>query len=323
MLKKNFILVVVIMLDLAITILSLVLGCLMHASNEKSIIQNQVYVELTDFISNIEYGLHFGKSLESYYGMEEELKDVLDNTDSIDRLYIVDTRGDILFRTADEPLSKEVSNMSGKSNQKNGNDLYCAFDFATDARLIAHSDISGQTKEWRAYYMHLLLVALAGFIVSAGLMFLVYRHISNAKKSYYLMIAVLLLWIVTISSIVGYGAYTRYRMSISKLDDVIERNIISDVEWVHDQGVKDEDISGVNTYLERYSDNISEIEKIKRDRNDFVFEISESYMRRKLLDYLLQTLLFLAFSSMILAEYQIFMSGTGMNERKEDSNAGA
>lgn len=312
-----------IILDLAITILSLTLGCLMYASNSKAIIQNQTYIKLTDFISNIEYGLHFGKSLESYYGMEEELKTVLETTEGIDGIYIVNARGNVIFKTDDLVPTGEAATLAGGSNLKRGSDFYCAYTFASDARLITKSDISADIKNWNAYYRYLGFVAFAGFFVSAGIMFLIFGRAKNPKKGYYAMITILSVWVVIISSYVGYSAYTEYRTSISGLDGAIRRVIDTDMDKIHKAGIKDENITGIGAYLTRYSENINEIEKIDFYGNGYEFVISSSYMKRKLIDYVLQTLLFLAFSSMLLAEYQIFMSGLGINEWEDDKHAGA
>ena len=319
--KKNSLLAVVIILDLTITVLSLMLGCLMYASNSKAIIRNKVYVELTDFISNIEYGLHFGKSLESYYGMEDELKSLLDTTDGIDSVYIVTEEGDMLFKTDERVLDREVLILAGGSSLKRGNKLYCSFDFASDARLITLSDLSENIKEWNAYYRYLCFVAFSGFFVSAGLMFLLYNRGKDEKKGYYSMLVILALWIIIISSYVGYCAYTEYMKSISGLDEAIGRAIEADMSSIRAAGIKDENITGIGEYLKRYSDNINEIHKITYDGKDYRFEISSSYLKRKLIDYLLQTLLFLAFSSMLLAEYQIFMSGIRKKESGDDEDA--
>ena len=318
--KRKNLLIVVIVLDLTITALSLALGCLMYASNKKSIIHNQIYVEMTDFISNIEYGLHFGKSLESYYGMEDELKSVLGTANGIDGIFVVNADGETLFKTNDTVLSREISTLAGGSDLKKGNMLYCSYDFASDARLITVSDISGQTASWKAYYKYLCFVAFAGFFVSAGLMYLIFSHSRNPKRGYYVTIAILFLWIVIISSFVGYSTYTEYRSSITGLDEAIRHAIKTDMDYIRSEGIKDENLTGIGAYLLRYSDNINEIDKITFDGNTYEFELSDSYMRRKLADYILQTLLFLAFSSMILAEYQIFMSHLKINVWEDDKH---
>ncbi|MBR5361322.1 MAG: hypothetical protein IK123_10575, partial [Lachnospiraceae bacterium] len=95
--RNNLLIKIVIVLDLVITVLSLALGCLMYTSNSRSIMQNLIYVETTDLISNIRYGLHFGKALESYYGMDDELNEAVAKTGHVDSMYIVSDEKGLMF----------------------------------------------------------------------------------------------------------------------------------------------------------------------------------------------------------------------------------
>ena len=99
-----------IILNFVITSLTFVLGCLMYTSNSRSVQKNLTYVEMTGFISNVEYGLHFGKSLDSYYGMEDMMQDVVDTSSSIKRMYIVNSSNSIVFKTSEEvPVNSVLS----------------------------------------------------------------------------------------------------------------------------------------------------------------------------------------------------------------------
>ncbi len=316
----DFLLNVVIVLDFIITVLSLVLGCLMYTSNAKSIIQNTIYVETTDLIANIRYGLHFGKSLETYYGMEDELNSALLRIDDVENMYIVSDESGLLFRTDDSELSKDVIGLGAGSNILKGNVFYCAYRLTDDSRLITVGEISNRFTEWKEYYRHLVIVAFLGFLVSSAVMIIVWKMIKNKDRGYKLLIALLILWIIIISGYVGYSAYTEYGLSIAGMEQSIVETIEDDMRSVHDLGIKDENISGVDEYLLRYTDSIPEIDSIEFDGENYRLQTSSTYMRKVAVDYLLQALLLLAFSSMILAEYQIFMSGVGMKELGEDVN---
>ncbi len=316
-LNIDFLLNVVIVLDFIITVLSLVLGCLMFTSNAKSIVQNTVYVETTDLIANIRYGLHFGKSLETYYGMEDELGSAVAKIADVDNMYIVSDEAGLLFKTDDNELARDVTDLNAGYNILKGDALYCAYKLTDDSRLITVGNISGRMSGWKEYYRHLVIVAFSGFLVSSVIMVLVWKMIGNKDQGYRILIALLILWIIIISGYVGYSAYTEYGRSIADMEQNIVETIEDDIRSVHDLGIKDENISGMDDYLLRYSDNIPEIDSIVYDGEKYELHTSNSYMRRVAMDYLLQTLLFLAFSAMILAEYQIFMSGVGMKERGE------
>ncbi|MBR6469598.1 MAG: hypothetical protein IKS84_04380, partial [Lachnospiraceae bacterium] len=149
---------------------------------------------------------------------------------------------------------------------------------------------------------------------------LIWRRVPSRKAAYRLLIVMLILWVLIISSYVGYSAYNEYSISINSMCSSIDRAAKADISKVHDEGIEDDNITGFAAYLKRYADNIPEIESVnfKEGRDGCDFELSKSYLRKVTVDYVLQTLLFLAFSAMILTEYQLFMSGIGIKEWEED-----
>lgn len=319
-LKDNFLLTVVMILDLVITALSLILGCLMYTSNCKATLQNRIYVEVTDLISNIDYGLHFGKSLESYYGMDTVLSEAVDSMANIRAMYILTEDNRVIFSDGEGALIHDATELDAGSNIKKGNLFYCSFRLADTARLITESDISLSVINWNGYYRYLGLISAAGFLVSIGIMIILWRNVTDRKRSYKLMIAVLILWIMIISSFVGYSAYSEYNTSIDQMYQTIRNTVNNDVKKIHDEGIDDAMITGIDDYLAVYSDNIREIEEIRFSGDKLEFTPDVFYMRRMMVDYLLQTLLFLAFSAMILAEYQIFMSGVSADDKEGQKN---
>lgn len=307
--NKNNLLPIVIILNLAITVLTFVLGCLMYTSNSKSVQKNLTYVEITGFISNVEYGLHFGKSLDSYYGMEDMMQEVVASSPDIERMYIVNNSNSIVFETTEDVHDFSVLSLSDGASKVSGDELFCSFSLPEDTRLITVSEISEKTAEWKKYYGFLAGVAVSGFAATSLLMALIWKYVSDRKRAYWILIVILVCFIVFISSFVGYGAYSEYQKSMNVMFETIENAIDSDISKVHESGISDENIIDIEGYLQRYADNIPEIESVERGESGVCdFTISSSYIFRVKIDYALQTLLFLAFSAIILAEYQIFMS---------------
>ena len=320
-LKKNLLLTIIILLDLFITVLCLVLGILMYSSNSKSIIRNNAYVDITGMISNIGYGLHFGKSVESYYGMDKELSETVNESDIVDAMYVVSDSGQVLFSTEDKTLPRDVLKASVNSTILHGHILYCVHYLTDEASIITESDISAEMKEWNMYFIRLFLVCIAGFTLSSALMCLIHIHSKKKLRGYHVNIAVLILWILIISFFIGYSAYMDYNLSLNDLSGSVLSAIDNGMESVHALGIKNQNISGIDDYLKRFSENINEIEEIVREGDKYRVITSSAYMRRVTVDYFLQTFLFLTFSAMILAEFQIFMTETGIKGLGDDSNA--
>ncbi len=316
-LNDNFILSVVIVLDLTVTVLSLVLGCFMYRSNYLSVMNNRIYVEMTGLISNINYGLHFGKSIESYYGMEPLLKEAVDGTPDVNALYIVTDDNIAVFSDGGKDPDPDVLTLDENEYQKDGSTFYSAFELAGFARLVCCSDMSDALTVWRQYYLHLCIIAAVGFAVSAGIILIIWKSMKDHDRAYRIMLAVLILWIVAISSYVGAGAFKEYNKSIDGIYTAIDSAVSNDLATIRDMKIDDDMITGIDDYLAGYSDNINEIESISYNGGKLEYTPAVSYMRRVAVDYLLQTLLFLAFSIIILAEYQIFMSGIMTGEEND------
>jgi hypothetical protein len=252
--------------------------------------------------------------------MDEELSETIDKTENVDRIYIASDEKGLLFTTDESTPGYDVITLAEGGNTVKRGELVCAFELTNNSRLITLGDISYKRPIWIAYYKYLAFVSFAGFLVSSGVMILVWRHMKNRKWAYRILTSILLAWIIIISGYVGYSAYKEYNSSIIGMENKIEKAIKSDVDTLHRMGIRDENISGMDEYLLRYSNNIPEIEAITYNGTGYDFTISSSYMNRVAVDYLLQTLLFFAFSSMILTEHNLFMSGIGMNNWEEDEN---
>jgi hypothetical protein len=285
----------------------------MYTSNAKTIQKNLVRVEMTGLLSNIEYGVHFGKSMETYYGMRDLLCAELQLSELVDDLYVVNGKGEVLFQTGEAVPEQEVLRMQADSCLRKQNSFYCSFLITKDVRLLTKGDISGKIREWRNYYVHLLRIAFAGFLISWAVMFGIGRLPVLRSAVYNCEMGILLLWAVLFSGFIGYRTYGEYSKSIEQVCTSISRVVAADFSRIREQGIADENITGIPEYLKRFSDNVPEIKEVsvKKDGSGCDFVLSEETLGKKSIDYVLQTLLFLAFSVMILAETHLYLTRRG------------
>lgn len=317
---KKYLFSAVLGLNLIITVLSLILGCLMYTSNAKAIRKNLVFVEVTGLLTNIRYGLHFGKNIETYYGMQDLLEKTAKSAEETDNFYIVDDAGTILFQTGNRVPRARILDLAEDSYLKEGEKFYCSFPVSDGARMITESDISNDVKDWNRYYLDQTLVTTIGFLVVTIVMLILRGLLKETSVSYRLIMSLLVLWVLGISSLIGYCTYTEYRKSIEQMCETMERTVLADLERVHENGIDDENITGMDDYLKRYVENISEIDGVSlRDTGDgCVFHLSRVFLGRVKVDYTMQAFLLLAFSVMILTEYHLFVSGIHLNEEEDD-----
>lgn len=298
---------VIMPLCMLITIMTYVLGCMMYRSNLRQINQSLMDVRLTDFIENINYGVHFGKRISTYYGMENEMQLCVDENQNIEALFIIDFNGNTIFATESINLPNGIKELNNGNFEKDDK-LFCISPLLGDARIVSISDASELQKQSREYNYRLLIITVIAFCLTEFLFIFLWKVIKNRKICHRLMLQVLMLWILIQCIYVGVGNYSSYSANISRIQEAIERSVETDERRIREQGITKQMIDDVEGYLERYSENIPEIQKVHQKGDNLEFEISYSYLFRVFVDYIVQTLLFLTFSIMIVAEYKLYIS---------------
>ena len=319
--KKQISLVKIIMiLCLIITSLSYILGNMMYRTNTRNTYQNLLHVELTDFIENIRYGLHFGKNINTYFGMKELLLSEVERVSDIEQLYVVDSENNILFGTDDEEFSSDILELS-EANLVQGDIFYAGMALTEDGsvRLLVKSNCTSLIQEQDAYAKEFLFQSLIGLIVAEAVILIL--GLLSRKKVFLakLLAPVLFMWILTDSAMVGISAYHDYSDSIEEMNGLIEASVENDMGLLSEKGFSAESVSDVEGYLSRYKEGIQEIEEINYSSDKLLVIISKPYIRKVFIDYVLQAALFLTFSALILAEYQIFINySTGETEDESE-----
>ena len=297
---------IVMLLCLFVTVMTYILGCMMYKSNLKKIYQSLTKVELVDFIENINYGIHFGKKISTYYGIDSEMKLCVEQTERIDALYIIDFNGATAFATDPSPIPLGALELT-EGNYEKGSELYCVVPLYGDSRIVSKSNISELQKSSRNYNIRVLLVTIAAFFIAELIFVLLWKKVTDRKKCHGMMLVMLILWIMIQCINSGMSNYNAYSSNIEKIKNAIEKTVASDEKRVEELGITSQIISGEDGYLRRFSDRIPEIQKIYKNKDILEIEISGEYLRRVFVDYLVQTLLFLTFSLMIIAEYRLFV----------------
>ncbi len=300
------------LLALLLTVITLVLGGLMYFSNLKNTRQNLIGVELADFIYNTDYSMKFGKRIETFYGMQEDLLELRDSFDDVDELHILSVRNRLLFSTEPAMLTERAYSMPAGNNMSDGNHLYCMYAVGDDARILTVSKISDIHREMGSYLLKLVGIAAVGLVLVLLLIHLVWRLLLEGKSAYRIAAVVPLIWIAAFSVMTGVDAYRDYAGSSRELCESIGESVQADIANVEALGVAREDFYEVEAYLQRYTDLIPEVEELSIGEDDEIsYKMSADYLRKMALDYVLQAVLLLTFSILILAEYQLFVTNTG------------
>ncbi len=303
-----------------LTVITMVLGGLMYFSNLKNTRQNLIGVELADFIYNTNYSMQFGKKIETFYGMQDNLLSLRNSIDDVERLYIISEKNTPLFSTDQETLPERVSSMPAGNNLSDGDYLYCMYAINDNARILTVSSIAAMGQDLKSYLLKLAGIAAAGFVLVWILIRLAWKLVSDQNKAYRLAAALAVLWIVLFSAMTGVDEYREYAGSTRTLQDHIGESVRTDLQKLEGLGVERKNFYEIEEYLKRYTDLIPEVEELTLEEDDEIAcRMSVDYRRKKYLDYVLQTVLLLTFSILILAEYQFFITNTGRLAEEEQN----
>ena len=318
--KFSFLILIVIM-DVLITGLSLVMGCLTYSSNTKKIQQNDASIRLTNLTGNIRYALSFIGEIEKYYGLHGALVDAKEEMPRFQDLYVLDRDGNVISATSDEELSLRVKRMTPGTNRVQGRQFICVFSLTDGANLVSVEDASPIFEKEQSYFPKLILIAVIGFLATGAIMSIFWVLVKKEKPRRAILILILGAWVMLFGAFVGVTSAKDYSNSLTTLNGIIEEAFEQDIATLQEEGVPISSISDFDSYLSRYTENIPEIEKIVYKNDGLVFTRSDNYIRSVYLDYALQTLLSLMFTGMILAEYTIFLAKTREEEGKEEQDA--
>ena len=299
--KQSRLVTTIAVLCFIITVLSCISGVSAYRSNICRIYQNLVHVELTDFIENTRYALHFGKDIGSFYRMNEILSEEIRVIDDVDGLYVVSDAREVLFATDGRELSRRVLGLLD-ANRIEGDQFYVGLPLTQDgsARLIARCSSKAILLQQSSFLFRFLIVCIVGGILAQLLIILLWRSLGSRRYIKTLLMLVLSVWILVLSTVGGATVYRDYSRSIGGMRTRIEEAANRDINKVKAAGVKDSSISSLDTYFARYENEISEVEQVTLIPEKGVQVTLKPYGQRITLTFIVQAVLFLVLSTLAL-----------------------
>ena len=314
---RNKVKFIITLLVFIMTFVTFSLGVMMYYSNLKKTEQNVIGVELADFIYNINYSMQFGKKIETFYGMEQQLHSVTETFENIQDLYIISAENQILFATSVQLPEKNVCVMTPGENKTLGMNLYCMYQLSENAAILVKSDMETIKEKMTAYIRKFVGFALAGVAVVNLLVIFFWNILKSEKNAFHASFILLVVWIMLFGSFIGFGGYQAYCDSLNTVFEAIRCSVRADFSQMTALGVPEDQIYETEQYLSRYTDMIPEVEQIQLEHAEVICIASDSYRKKVILDYTLQTVLLLTFSVLILTEYRLFLFNWQQTNEKE------
>ncbi|MBQ2433231.1 MAG: hypothetical protein II266_02285, partial [Clostridia bacterium] len=275
---------------LFILIISITISLLLSLSSVLNIVSfRNTYVEATassnavvasGTVNTIEYTLKYGKSLDNYYGMEELFEELQELYGYLDLTYIADSEAKVLYASdfqKDAGMPSELKDylsaaletkqtqiwLEGSSQQmllpirdRAGNAI-AALGISYDVNML-NETIQNYVDDSVLY----TVIAIAFGVCMLILLFFLIRHGFNYKPLLLIVIAV----VVTANIVFGITAYkvfsNGYLALTHQTSDIFCQKILSDVDSVVSQGVKYDELEGMDQYFEDLVSRTQELESI-------------------------------------------------------------
>ncbi|MGM0379458.1 MAG: MFS transporter [Bacillota bacterium] len=282
--KTRYILIVSVITTIVLSLLFT--GWLNITSFSKNYTQSLIRgytISAQETVKKIEYGLKYGKSLNSFYGMKELLNDIKNNNKDIEELSIVDSNGLIIYHTIDQKVGKVLdekvwndlqNNKSDiKKNYKSihNNDKYYVFMPVKNSGFLEISFEDQVIKDEIKLYTKKLFFALGilALVASLFLTIMIFKiHIfdenNKVRKKYILIIVLLVLSLAQfIFVFVNYSVFEKGYEDMGKRNvNLVTRIVKNDIESVIDKGVLYKEIYKFSNYLDRIKEIVPEIKDI-------------------------------------------------------------
>jgi len=223
-------------------------------------------------VRKLNYALSFGKPLDKFYGLEKLLENTKNQSDSI--LAIEVWKEKDFITGIGSMIEHEPQSSAGEEYiiKKNGIISFVDFD---GGQLVLRLDVSIVQKAVRNYMvsaarLDILLLVIILFILGILCFLWKSKEISVHKlkmTSLFLLIGVQLLFGIYST---GYTIHS-YRNSILEISQAAVNTVSTDINEVLGKGMRYHELTGLDEYLNKLCDNISELSKI-----EFVLEKKET-----------------------------------------------
>ncbi len=294
-------------LTIIVTIFGKYIGKELYMKDIKDVAVELTDVNVVDLISNIRYGLDMGKNLDTFYDLEDTLKEEVRKYDTINDIYVMDEDMNILYRTTSDDIPGDLS-LLRYGIIEDGNVFYSAHAIDDESYLVTCSDRSLVTSLEGGGNADIDHISFIGCIITLVIVIAVTFMIRDKKKSMNAGIIALCIWILVLGVFCCEMNYQGYIRSTSRIEESIRISFERDINMLTDKGIELSSIGDLDGYLSRYTENIDCIDSIKVGKGmQLQFMRAHPLMNSMTFKYLFQTLLMVFFLYITMVELRIFL----------------
>ena len=257
-------LISVLLLGIFLTLFSSVLSVMSFRKMQANNYVHSVTLYTVSAIQKLNYALGFGKPLDKYYGLDTLLGEVMELSDAIQTLEVVD-EGDTGILTVGE-MEEEIRQSSvGEEYQIRRSGIY-AFSPFDRGMIIIRLDLSPINILTRDYALSLLLLNIVILAAVTVASFIIFSCLDNNGIDVKQMRLVCILLLSAAQLILGVFAMVRMdracRESTAEIVRTTAHMVENDINTVIKKGVSYDEITGIDEYLADLAADIPEISSL-------------------------------------------------------------
>lgn len=263
--KRDRVILTIILMGIGMILFSATLNTMSYRKLQADTVAHAGILNTTSAVRKLNYALSFGKPINKFYGLDGVMEGITRLSYDINGVEIIDGNeerveaiGDI-----DEPVRRTTPD---EEYVIRSDGLYAFVDF-DGGEIVLKFDkgsIEASTKEYMGYIFRISSYVMLGVVISAFLFCFIH---GGGELSVKRMRVSSIIILVVSQCVLGALAMARvdaaFSDSMNRIAVMTARSVENDINEVINKGVKYEEISGLDEYLDDLAQNIPELDRLE------------------------------------------------------------
>ena len=298
---------------------SYILYSISYGSLYTNIFVSSQKIEVNRTVEKINFASRLGKPVEYFYGIEDILKEIIDNSDCIRSARICGKNENLLYIFPQEENPESFKINQGSSYTKSGDFYYAELSIEGGYKLgiiLDGKEIGGYEREYRDLIFKLLaIIFLTGMVMMAVLLYV----LNLGRKA---MVSVMLVSQIIFGIFNCIYYYRIYADSIDRTISVLDRTISRDIRRLENAGIPRDEFYLFDEYLAEIADSMDIELAITTEYNqgavllpnaNVYITLGNRIINNRIFEYLLDSLILCLITLFLSIEILLFF-----NQKKTD-----
>ncbi len=262
--KKDRVVLSILILGIVMTAFTTALTTMSYRKVQADTAVHGGVLNAASMVRKLNYALSFGKPIDKFFGLSELMNDILDLPGDISGVEVVNSDGDRIEAVGD--ITDSVRRTTPDEEYTIRNDgvyAFVDFDGGEIVLKIDKSEIEAATAAYIRYIIRIDTYILFGIAVAAIIVCAVASSQGiGFKRMRVTSIVILLISQIALGAISMQRVDDSFLISLIRISAMTSRSIENDINKVVEKGVRYEEITGLDEYLEKLCGDIPELSAI-------------------------------------------------------------